>query len=185
MEIIEFFQNIKIPATVVHVIAVVFGMGAALVSDVLFSFFSKDKKLNSTEISTLEILASVVFYSLIFIVLSGLFIFLSDMEKYINSAKFLAKMSILLVLLINGYVLNKYIWPHLLNKKFFTFKKERNTRKLAFVCGTISIISWLAVCTLGVLDSIKMSYLAIIFTYLPIIFFGIIISLIVEKKELN
>ena len=185
MEVIEFFQYIKIPATVAHVISVVFGMGGALVSDVLFSFFSKDKKLNTTEISTLSILRNVVFYSLILIALSGAIIFLSDIVQYANSAKFLAKMSILLVLLINGYVLNKYIWPHLLNKNFFTLKKERNIRKLAFVCGAVSVISWLSVCTLGILDSLSISYGLIIFIYLCIIFFGTIISLLVEKKEFN
>ena len=45
METIEFFQYIKTPATVLHVVSVVVGMGAALVSDVFFSFFSADKRL--------------------------------------------------------------------------------------------------------------------------------------------
>ena len=185
MEIAQFFQNIKIPLTVLHVIAVVFGMGSALVSDLLFSFFSKDKKLDSTEISTLSILANVVFYSLIIIVLSGLAIFLSDVDRYINSAKFLAKMSILLVLLINGYFLNKFLWPHLLNEGFFTLEKERNVRRLAFVSGAISVISWLSVCTLGVLNRLDMSYLSIISIYLSVVIFGVLVSLGVERKELN
>jgi hypothetical protein len=185
MEIIEFIQYIRMPATVVHVVAVVFGMGGALMSDVLFTFFSKDKKLNTTEISTLSILKDVVFYSLIIITLSGLVIFLSDIHKYANSAKFLAKMSILFVLIINGYVLDKYIWPHLLNKNFFTLKSERNIRRLAFVCGAVSVISWLSVCTIGVIDSLRMSYGLIIFLYMCVIIFGTIVSLMVEKKEFN
>lgn len=185
MEITEFFQDIKTPATVIHVLSVVFGMGGALISDMLFSFFSKDKKLNATEISTLSILAKLVSYSLIVIVLSGMIIFLSDTEKYINSAKFLAKMSVLLVLLINGYLLNKYIWPHLLNKDFFTLKKEKNIRKLAFVCGAVSVVSWLVVFVLGVLDSLNMSYGFIISIYLAMIICGVIISLLVEKRELD
>lgn len=185
MEITEFFQNIKTSATVAHVIGVVFGMGGALMSDILFSFFSKDKKLNSTEIATLSILARLIFWSLILIVLSGITIFVSDMDKYLNSTKFLAKMSILLVLLINGYLLNKYIWPHLLNRNFFTFKKERNIRRLAFACGAISVISWLSVLTLGVLDSLSMSYGSVIFIYLIIVLFGVIISLLVERRELD
>ena len=185
MEIIEFFQDIKIPATVIHVIAVVFGMGGALVSDVLFSFFSKDRKLNTTEIFTLSILRIVVFYSLILIALSGAIIFFSDIEKYSNSEKFLAKISILLMLLINGYVLNKYIWLRLLNKNFFTLKKERNIRKLAFACGAISVISWLSVCILGILDSLDMSYILIISIYLSVIFLGTIFSLLIEKREFD
>lgn len=185
MEVTEFFQSIKTPATVVHVIGVIFGMGGALVSDVLFSFFSKDKKLNQTEISTLSILSKLVLYSLIFISLSGIIIFLSDTGKYLDSAKFLAKMSILFVLLINGYFLNKYIWPHLLNKNFFILKKERNIRRLAFICGAISVISWLSVCALGIIDSLDASYLFIIFLYMITLIFSIVVSLFVEKKEFN
>lgn len=185
MEITEFFQDIKTPTTVVHVISVILGMGGALVSDVLFSFYGKDKKLNETEISTLSILSTLVFYSLILIILSGSFLFLSDTAKYMGSAKFLAKMSILVVLLINGYLLNKSVWPHLLKKDFFVSNKERNIRRLAFACGAISVISWLSIASLGVLDSLNMSYGIIISIYLFVILCGIAVSLLVEKRELD
>ncbi len=185
MEAIEFFQEFKIIATVIHIIGVVFGMGGALVSDLLFSFFSKDKKLNKTEISVLVILKEVVFYGLIVIAVSGIAIFLSDIEKYSHSTKFLAKMSILLILLINGVVLNKYIWPHVINRNFFTLKKERNIRKLAFVCGAVSVISWLSLCTLGSIPKLNMSYGSIFLIYFLIVLFGIVISLFIEKRELN
>ncbi len=181
----EIFQEIKIPATILHVVSVVFGMGGALVSDLLFSFFSKDKNLNKTEITTLSILSSVVFYSLILIILSGIVIFLSNTEKYMNSDKFMAKMTILLVLCINGYFLNKYVWPHLLKRGFFTAKKERSIRKIAFFCGAVSVISWISVCALGVLDSSPIPYIYMIAIYGAIILAGGIIALSLERKELN
>src|SRR3989338_4399486 len=143
MEFTEFFQSIKTPATIAHIIAVIVGMGSALVSDGLFSFFARDKKLSAKEIKILEVLRALVLYGLVAIALSGIAIFLSDPDKYIHSEKFLAKMSILAVLLLNGYALNKYIWPHLLKKKFFTAKSERNVRRIAFACGSVSAISWL------------------------------------------
>lgn len=183
MEFIEILKEIKVPVTIVHVVSVVIGMGAALMSDVLFSFFSKDKKLNKTEISTLEILSKIVFYSLFVICISGIFIFLTDIGKYANSSKFLSKISILFILILNGYVLNTYIWPHLLGKKFFILKKEKNIRRLAFVCGSISIISWLSVLGLGVLDSLAINYLTLMGTYLLAITLGSIVSLVVEKFE--
>lgn len=185
MDVTEFFQIIKTPATVLHVLSVVLGMGSALASDFLFSFFSKDKKLNDTEIKTLSLLAKVVHYSLFIIIFSGILIFFSNTEKYLHSAKFLAKMSILLVLLINGYFLNKYVWPHLLNKNFFILKKEQSVRRLAFTCGAISVISWIYVCGLGVLDSISLSYSMIISLYLGIIFLGVVTAWKIEKKELD
>lgn len=127
----------------------------------------------------------MVFYALILIVISGGLIFFTNVEKYSNSAKFLAKLTILAVLLINGYVLNKYIWGHLIKKGFFVLKGERNMRRVAFVCGAISVISWLSVCALGVLDSLNMAYSTIMAIYLAIILFGTIVALLVERKELN
>ncbi len=185
MEILDIFQIIKVPMTVAHVLSVVLGMGAALVSDALFSFYAKDKKLNETEIYTLSILSKIVFYGLILITITGAFIFLSDVEKYTHSTKFLVKMSILFVLLINGYFLNKIIWPHLSDDNFFIVDDKRNIRRLAFACGAISVISWLAVCSLGVIDSIKYNYPTIMFSYLILTIFGILFALVVERLELN
>lgn len=185
MEPIEIFQNIKTPVTILHVVSVVFGMGGALVSDLLFSFFTKDKKLNKTELSTLSILSVIVYWSLWLVVLSGISLFLSNPDKYLHADKFLAKITILVLLLLNGYVLNTYVWPHLLNKKFFTAKSERSIRKVAFMCGAISVVSWLSVCALGVLDSLPISYLNILSIYGAILLFAVFVSLIVEKKEMN
>lgn len=182
---IEFSESVRVPATVVHVIAVVFGMGGALMSDLLFTFFSKDKKLNKTEVSTLTILRSVVSYGLLAIIISGVFIFLSDMDRYMSSAKFLAKMSILAVLILNGVVLNKYIWPHILNRNFFTLKRERNIRRLAFASGAVSVTSWLAVCALGTLKKVPMLYGEIMCIYLVILLVAISVALFIEKRELN
>lgn len=179
---IEFFQDIRTPIIVMHVISVVLGMGSALISDMLFAFFSRNKNLNSTEIKTLSILSKVVRYGLVFIILSGVGLFLGDMTAYAHSAKFLAKMSIVIVLLVNGYVLNRYIWPHVLNGNFFTIKNN-SVRRIAFACGAISVISWLSACTLGVLKKLSLSYFLIMTIYFLILIFGILISQLVEKRQ--
>ena len=185
IEITEFFQSVKVPMTIMHVLAVVFGMGAALTSDALFSFFGKDKNLNKTELKTLEILSTLVLYGLVVIAISGLALFLSDPIQYLNSAKFLAKMSILVVLLLNGYLLNAYVWPHLLKKKFFTARSERSVRRLAFALGSISVISWVAVCVLGLLKDVPMNYGSIMGVYFIILSLGTLVALGVENRELN
>ena len=158
MESIAFFANIKIPMTVVHVLSVVFGMGSALLSDVLFTFYSRDKKLSHHEIHTLGILSRIVWFSLVFIILSGIGLFLSDMAKYSSSVKFLGKMSIMAVLLVNGFVLDRFIWPHLGARSFLTTQKNASLRKIAFICGAISVLSWISVCVLGVLSSVSVTY---------------------------
>ncbi len=184
MDSIEiFFGNYKVPLTVLHVLAVVFGMGAALVSDFLFNFYTKDKELSKTEISTLSTLSKVVLFTLPLIILTGAGIFLSNIDKYINSIKFLVKMTLMIILLINGLILDRYIWSHLIGKKFFTSPKEKKFRMLSFICGATSVITWLFICTLGVLDSVPLSYWQLLGIYSVLLFGSLPIALVIEFKE--
>jgi hypothetical protein len=183
MEFVDFFESTKVLATILHVISVIFGMGSALISDILFTFFSRDRKLNKTEISTLSILSKVVLISLFLIILSGLAIFLSDIDKYLSSAKFLAKMTIMIVLLVNGYILNNYIWDNLLKKDFLISNKRRNVRRLAFIAGAVSVISWLFVCILGIVSSSNLLYSQIIFLYISLVIISSVTSIFIENKN--
>ncbi len=178
---LDFFAYIKIPMTILHVLGVVFGMGAALMSDMLFNFYSKDKKLNFNEVKTLSLLSKTVWFGLIIIFLSGTGLFLSDIPKYITSIKFLAKMSIVLVLLINGFILHKYIWKQVIKEHFLTDPTKTRARQKAFAGGAISVISWVIVCSLGVIDSIPFTYWQIMLAYFVIIAFGIITAITIER----
>ena len=181
MELVDFFENIKTPMTVVHVVSVVFGMGAAFMTDVLFTFYGNDKKLSPTEIKTLRILSKVVWWGLIMIILSGLGLFLSDITKYLHSVKFIAKMSILGVLLLNGYILHTYIWHHVLKQQFLGPARSP-IRKIAFVCGAVSMISWVSVCALGVLDTVTFPYAMIMTGYGAFLLFGGVGALFIEQS---
>jgi hypothetical protein len=183
MESIAFFTDIKIPMTVVHVLSVVFGMGSALLSDVLFTFYSRDKKLSQHEIHTLGILSRIVWFSLIFIFLSGIALFLSDVPKYTQSVKFLGKMSIMAVLLVNGFILDRFIWPHLGARSFLTAKKNMSLRKTAFICGAISVFSWISVCILGVLSSVPITYHQLMAIYAGVLLVAIPGAILVEYFE--
>lgn len=180
MESIEFFSDIKTPVTVAHVISVVFGMGAALVSDTLFTFYGKDKRLSATEIKTLRLLSNIVWIGLLAIAGSGIGLFLSDVPKYLQSAKFLAKMSILTVLILNGFILHRYVWRHVIRRGFLKYKSESGMRKVAFACGAISLISWVSVCILGILKSVPISYGTLLGAYAVVVAGGITVSLLVE-----
>lgn len=179
----EIFSVIKVPSTIAHVVSVVFGMGAALLSDVLFTFYAKDRVLNPTERKTLEILSAVVWYSLVAIGISGLALFLSDVSKYLASAKFLAKISILAVLIANGYLLSRRVWPRLSRPGFLTTEREATTRKLAFAGGAVSVVSWLCVCALGVMDFSPVGYQTLMLGYAAVLVIAIPTALAVERRE--
>lgn len=177
-----FFVAAKVPFTILHVVSVVFGMGAALMSDTLFTFYGKDKKLSPGEIKTLRLLSRLVWWGLVVIAISGVGLFLSDVAKYSQSIKFLAKMTILCVLLLNGYVLHRFIWKHVIKRNFLKDQRENTMRRIDFMCGSISVLSWLSVCTLGVLDHLTLPYTTIILFYGIIIAIGITASQIIERR---
>ncbi len=178
-----FFSQYKILLTVLHVLSVVLGMGAALMSDFLFNFYSEDKELSKTEISTLSILSKVVRYALPIIILTGVGIFLTNIDKYLHSTKFLVKMTLMGILLVNGFILDKYIWSHLLKKQFFTSSKERKVRRLSFICGATSVITWIFICILGVLDSVPLSYGQLLGIYSVLLLSSFPIAVAVEFKK--
>lgn len=178
---IAFFASIKAFSIIFHVLSVVIGMGGALIADLLFSFYAIDKKLKHSEISTLALLSKIVWYSLLAIIISGVFIFFSDPEKYMASAKFLTKMSIIGVLTFNSVILGNIVWPHVVARSFFFSPKEKFMRQLAFGCGAISVISWVASCILGTMSKVPMTYTALMSIYLVLILVAVSVSLIVEN----
>lgn len=178
---IDFFAEHKGIVTVLHVLTVVLGMGAALMSDILFSFYSHDKKLSRTEAATLQILSTVVWTSLIAIIVSGVGLFFSDMARYMVSTKFLAKMTIMGVLITNGFILHRYISRVMTARGFLSSAMYTHERKVAFACGAISVTSWVTLCTLGVLNSVSWSYQHVLALYGVVVLVAITVALFVER----
>jgi uncharacterized membrane protein len=181
MNSIHFFVQYKIIFVIIHVLAVVVGMGSAIVADLLFNFYAKDKSLNNTEIKTLNILSNIVWVSLSFVILSGVGLFLSDITKYIHSSKFISKMLVMVILLLNGLFIHKFIAPHFKDKGLLKFKNKRVVRQFAFISGAISIISWFVLCILGLLKSIPLNFIEFMFYYLIVIFCAMLVALFIEK----
>jgi hypothetical protein len=90
-------------------------------------------------------------------------------------------MTVMFVLLINGFVLNYHIWPHLIRPNFLVAEKETTMRRKAFACGAISLVSWLAVCILGVIDQAPFSLGVLYGAYLFCLVGGVTGALVVEK----
>jgi uncharacterized membrane protein len=181
----EFLLINKEYITILHVLSVVIGMGGAIITDFLFVYFALNKKLSFTEIKIIKLLSGVVLYALVAIIITGIFIFLSNPEKYLVSAKFLTKMTIVSTLTINGILLHVLVFKHLKDDGYLTKFKNRNLRRLAFGFGSISITSWLCAMSLGVLDKISITYTSAISIYFFIIILAIITSQLIYKAYEN
>lgn len=182
---IDFFGEYKKVSVILHMLAVIVGMGSALISDILFNNFMKDKKIRIQEDRILSTLSYVIWVSLFFIVVSGIFLFLSDPLYYAHSVKFLVKMTIVGVVILNGYAFGRIVHPALRKINFSdanTHHKYVRIRKLSFAFGAISLSSWLSAFVLGMLGHIPLTYLEAIAGYIVICCGGILVSQIVDFK---
>ncbi len=163
-----------------HLVGVVLGFGGALISDILFFKFLKDLKITKNESSILHALSKVIWFGIGIIVLSGFFLFLSDIERYSISSKFLAKMAIVAIIIINGFVLNFIVTPKLTSIAFGELKSS-GIRRLAFASGAVSITSWVAAFILGLMHRSPWPFHILFGTYLLIVGGAMLGSQILEK----
>lgn len=184
-DVIAFFASAKTVSIILHVLSVVLGMGAALVSDILFSSYIVDKKINPTENKTLSLLSRVIWISLALIVLTGFAIFLSNPDKYLHSAKFITKMSIVGVLIVNGILFWKVTHKELKSLNFTDTNSHHRivrVRKLSFAFGAVSMTSWLSAFVLGSLSVVPLTLPTLLGGYILALVIAISTSQLLEYK---
>ena len=184
--LISFAQNYHPLIVGVHLFGVVLGFGGALISDALFLKFLKDLKIEQKELSILKTMSKIIWVGLFILVVSGLFLFLSNIERYSQSSKFLAKMIIVGIIIVNGAVLNFVITPKLMSINFGESKGSEDTklkgiRKLAFAAGAISVTSWWTAFILGLMDKSSWSFHVLFAIYLFVLASAILGSQILER----
>lgn len=174
---------------ILHIIGVSLGVGGATISDFLFFKTIKDGRIERTEFDLLKMASSVVWIGLTLLAFSGVGLLLFERlvphghESLVYSAPFLAKMTIVLVIFLNGLVMHWKVFPicessldrPLAGSEFI--KK----RAVAFSTGAISIVSWYSALILGVWRTLEASYLEIMGVYLLILLAALIASNIIGR----
>ncbi|MCA9387842.1 MAG: hypothetical protein KC653_02240 [Candidatus Andersenbacteria bacterium] len=130
----------------VHLLGVAIGLGGATITDILFVRMLRDRRVRSDEHALLKTLSGVIWVGVFLLASSGLLLFSQNWEVLLESAKFVAKMSAFVVLIINGLILGLYISPAL-PKIQFSKKQDSTTelarkRMFAFILGGVSASSW-------------------------------------------
>lgn len=169
-----------------HVAGMAVGLGSATVVDTLFFKFLKDFKISKIESSVLETLSVIIWVALGIVVLSGAALYLPQTEVLNSSPKFLAKMIIVGIILVNGSLLNFYISPKLrrisFGKKHHHHKGElHHLRRLAFSLGPISIISWYSAFVLGMLREVSLPLLTLLGIYGALLLLGMLFGQLIER----
>lgn len=171
----------------VHLIAAAIGLGAATITDVFFSKFLKDFKISEQESDILNTLSQVIWFALAIIVITGIGLFLPESERLLDSSKFLVKMIVVGVIIVNGAFLNLLISPRLVHISFGQPHSHESgelhrLRRLAFALGAISIVSWYSAFILGALRGLPFSFLELLGVYLLLMAAAVIGSQIMERR---
>ena len=153
---------------VAHIFGVALGAGGAFMSDAMFMSAVRDSRFSKTEIRFLKLASVLIWSGLTLLVLSGIGIFSTDPERYMASSKFLAKMTIVGVIVLNGFVFHFWHLP-LIHRHtgvhFPTSDEFMHKRVWILVSGAVSALSWSSALVLGSLSSVPLSYGAIMGLY--------------------
>lgn len=143
-ELLTFAETYKPLFLTAHILGTILGMGGATISDILFFRFLKDFRISNKEHEVLSVLKNVVMSALLLIIISGIFLFLSDPEGYRSNPAFVFKTLVVGIVTINGIALHLLVAPYLihLNMRKKHQRMSRNWHHLAFALGGISFASW-------------------------------------------
>lgn len=144
---------------ILHALAAALGVGGALITDIFFFKFLKDYRIAGSEAETLQTFSQIMWVALTGLLVTGALLFLTNIDGYLASSKFITKMLAVLVVGLNGGVLNLVISPRIQEITFGGKHAHHDgelarLRRVAFATGAISISSWLLVFVLGSLRSI-------------------------------
>lgn len=130
-----------------HLLGFAIGVGGATVTDVFFLKFLKDFRISRTEADFMRTLSRILWLGVVILAITGLGLFLLDPARLLASAKFISKMAVVTILLLNGWFLHFAVTPSLRRIAFHEdphphAKQFQQIRQRAFISGGISIVSW-------------------------------------------
>lgn len=169
-----------------HLLAVALGLGGATISDIMFFKFLKDLRISEFEANILHTLSQIIWFALALFIISGLGLYLPEAAELNQSAKFLVKMVVVGVIIVNGAFLNLSVAPNLVKISFGQSHEHiagelRQTRKLAYALGAVSIVSWYSAFLLGFMRSSPAGFGTILAVYIAIVIIAIGVSQLLEQ----
>lgn len=176
MELID-FKSIYI---LFHIFGAVLGAGGAYVSDAIFFSSVKDKVINHTEFRFMKLGSLFVWTGLFILFVSGLLLFLTNIEGYLASSKFLIKMFIVFVIFLNGIFFHMFHFPKIyrhINHHYPSSDEFMRNKKLLMISGVISITSWTFALILGSVKSIPLDFTVLFLMYIIFEMCSILITL--------
>lgn len=186
--VVPFLVEYRSVILVFHVLAMALGLGSATLADIFFFKFLKDSRISEEEAQMLSTLSEVIWLALGVVIITGAALFLPSAAAFLDTPKFLAKMVIVLVIVLNGAFLNLYIAPKLVKISFAEPHHHKEgelgrARRIAFALGPISIVSWYSAFILGSLPATNpLSFWMFLKIYVLLLVVAVTIGQFVERR---
>lgn len=179
----EFIET-KTALLIIHIFGAILGAGGAFLSDGMFMLSVKDGRVNKTEMRFLALGSVFVSLGLLILVLSGVGLFLLDPSHYLVSDKFLAKMTVVGILIVNGILFHTLHIPLL--RKFMGQKLDESRAFMkrssrVILSGAVSLVSWTFAVILGMIKIIPYDYGVIMGVYLVVLACGVVAAFLMKK----
>lgn len=170
----------------IHLLGLALGLGGATTTDVLFFRFLRDWRISHHEADVMRVLSQIIWFALAVLVMSGLGLYLPQAAVLNQSAKFLVKVIVVTVIILNGAFLNLVISPRLVTLFFGQDKRAgasslRRLRRLAFSLGGVSAISWYSAFVLGMMRSSPLPFWGLLLVYLALLGLAVTAGQVMER----
>ncbi|MEK7137980.1 MAG: hypothetical protein AAB787_00575 [Patescibacteria group bacterium] len=182
------FLELETIFLITHVFGAILGAGGAFTSDAMFMSSAKDGRITQTEMRFMRLGGRLIWTGLTILIVSGLCLFALQPEEYLTSDKFLAKMSIVGIIAINGFIFHASHLPLLkknLGVHFASSPAILKRSSLLLISGSISMISWISAVVLGMIKNLPWEYGLIMGIYISALIFGALTAVLLKRKLLH
>jgi len=182
------FLDLKTIYLIVHIFGVILGAGGAFTSDAMFFSTVKDGVVDKHELRFMRLGGRLVWLGILVMIISGIFLVSTDPVKYLSSSKFLVKITVVGVIIINGIIFHFLHLPFLkkhLNLKFSKSKTFIKNTSFLMASGALSMVSWITAVILGMLKHVPYTYFEILSVYITLVLVAVTGSFVTRKKILN
>ena len=182
------FIDTKAIYTIAHVFGAIIGAGGAFVSDGMFFETIRDGRVTKRELDFMKLGGKFVWFGLLALLISGIFIVSTDPARYFASEKFIAKVIIVAIIVLNGVVFHTIHIPHIRNHLGIKLREsETFLKKSSFIMtsGALSLVSWIFTVILGSLRSVPYTYSQILSVYALCVVCAVVGALSLKKIMLR
>ncbi len=182
------FIDPKTIYTIIHVFGAILGAGGAFVSDGMFFDTIKDGRVTKRELDFMKLGGRFVWTGLFVLLISGIFLVSTDPARYLVSDKFIAKVVIVAVIVLNGIIFHTIHIPHIRNHLGIKLKEsETFLKKSSFIMasGALSLVSWVVTVILGSLRHVPYNYAEILSVYVVCVTVAIVGALTMKRVVLH